>query len=978
MRADGFIHMIFDLQLKDYTLLTHRTKAPKGLPDPWNLSLPISKQWKKKNGHRKVAVVLESVFSFDLGKDNRRGCLLGSPRSRELVSNVVSLAMRHASRYGWKEQCDFAFLNFNHLPWFSLDKKRQETAKKDAAKRLAFILSRMEPDVVLCLGDNAAAHLTGDPRAREKRGLRLEWKGIPLFVGIDMDVGAKLSKMGSDGDMSVDDMNQINLLGYASRNIMHGLLGRNPHDVSDVRPAPRLVSKRKHLDSMLREVEKADSLALDVETTSLSPFADVLTLQMATREDRAWVLPISHKDSMLPKADIEHARERLASLFGTPAPWDSRKHIVGQNVGFDMRVLSNWLGLRYWHLPVWDLQAGEYLLDENIKALENYGTPQYNLGQMAMNYGCDFYRRGDGFGKDDRTRLSVVPLEGDALDYCAMDVQLLIAIKREQLERAKRLPWGSYRKEYERLMLLHMSSLVRSTAIMMHRGIGIDKNWLLGLSDPSGPLEKEMAEVSRKFAECEEVVEAERRLSKGTRMPARTLDDDASGSMFDMNKREHLGVLFGHVMKLEPLRKSAKTGEPSYDKAFLEHHADSEPVSCMLKLRDLDRVKTGYVLPYLKRMETLGAKEADDGRMRPEYGYVATVTGRLNSKNPNLQNVPNHKESAKLIKRMLVTPPGTLGWEADFSAHEVRCWMHLSGDPNLKAVFDSIHEIMLEHRRKQTEKTARRLAVEGDLHRLNYAMFNNMDVSKVDGKQRQAAKGIVFGTIYGMSDTSLGKRIGASREEAEKLQRKFFARNRKAERWLANVERDAERHCHVSSVLGRRRNLSGFMYPSRQARGALGRRARNSPIQGLAGDFAMMSSDLYARALAESMADLEAAGWNVGNDRLPHGVNNMIHDSIKGESPFDYFFLSLHLVEWSMTLGLEEFVKKHYGFEIPTPFSIEIEVGSNWRQKTKWDWTDKGLDDAVLQALESLDKKRPTGRCIRAIRLCLGWTRRRR
>ena len=273
---------------------------------------------------------------------------------------------------------------------------------------------------------------------------------------------------------------------------------------------------------------------------------------------------------------------------------------------------------------------------------------------------------------------------------------------------------------------------------------------------------------------------------------------------------------------------------------------------------------------------------------------------------------------------------------------------------------------MLKHRKKQTKKTLRDMELLADPHKLNYAAFNNVNVSEVTKEQRQDAKGIVFGTMYGMAETSLGNSINKTPEEAAKVQRRFFNTYKDAEKWLIGVERQAERNLYVSTPIGRRRNMPGYLIPDGRVKKALNRRARNSPIQGIASDFTIMAADIYHRKLTECMKILTKKGLarkpeskpmpekgKCDLEYLPYGLNSMVHDSLKGESYFDYFFLHLRLIEWSMTDGLRDFLQKTYSLEIKTPFSIEIEIGSDWSRKEKWDWRSKTLDDIVLKSLEN-------------------------
>ena len=929
-------------------------KERKGLPKPWNLRLLLSRKWKKK-GCVKIAVVLESVMAPDLSSANKGGHVLGAPKSRELVDNVLSEAARQARALGAEDKWAFAFVNFNHLPWFSLDKRRQRMAKQHAEDRIGRIIGTLDPDRIVVMGDNAAAAMSGDKEIRRKRGRAHRFGSTPMFNGIDLDMRMFRSGKSEDQDMDVRDVTRLNLLGYAARNMAHGLLGRNPYDLSHIEPKARLAASRKDLDRMFAELDGAPHFALDIETTSLSPFTDILTIQTATSEKKAWVVPVTHSDGTLDADDLEYAKKRFRKLFGRKRRWwrPGDQFVIGQNIEFEIKVLSHWLGLDYWYMPVWDTQAGEYMLDENIKALETYGTPAYNLAQMAASYGLDFYDNKD-FSKDDRTRLSVVPLDKEALAYCAMDVQCLMGIRRMQMARACAIEHGkgNYAEEYERVMLLHMCSMVRACSVMQHRGMMLDQGRLTLLASHDSPLEKEKQKLVDEFENTPEAKKAERTLQQKNRLPSRSLDGDGtSETLFDIGKREHKELLYLKTMKLEPLRRSGKTGQPSFDAKFLKHYEDRKPVECIGRIKELETTVNNFVVPWMKQME--GSE--GDGRMRASYSYTATITGRLSSSKPNFQQVPNHATYASYIKRLLVSPPMCLAWEGDFSAHEVRCWQILSGDENLRKLFLNAHDVAVSHRRKQTKKSLERMKLEGDVHRQNYAMFNDMDVKDVTASQRQDSKGLTFGTMYGMSDQSLGVEIGKPAKQAAELQRRFFDRNKKAERWLLKSEKQAAERYYVSTPLGRRRNMPGYMFPDGNLRRALGRRTRNSPIQGMASDLCMIAADLFCRRMAECMEKLRKNGLaeKGKGDGLPVGVNCMVHDSMKGESHLDFFFLALHVVEWAMMEGMPDFVAKQYGFEMKVPFGIDLEIGSSWADKRKWNWTDADLDDSVRQALKN-------------------------
>ena len=958
------------INLESYKAVKVKDKSFKGLPEPWNLSWLKSRNWGAKN-RVSVLIVLESVFSPDLSPANKNHVLLGAPKSREFISNVLNAAAKRAVRLGAKSNWEFAFVNFNHMPWFALGSDKRASAKRVAAKRIESIVKKLEPDRIIVMGDGAALEMTGDPNVKYRRGREEKYKGVPMFTGLDLNLRILSAKEGSaDSDLSVGEINRMNLLGYTVENMANGLLGKNPFDLSKLKANPKLVESEKDLDVMLSELRKAKRIAFDTETTSLSPFTDILTAQFAVSEDRGWVLPITHQDCRLSSKTLERARKELRSLFGKKRDWgDHRTFVVGQNAGFDMRVLSNWMGLKYWYMPIWDTQAGEYLLDENIAALKLFGTPAYNLTQIATKYGNDFYKKSD-FSKKHRLLLAKKSLAGAVLNYCAMDVQILLGIQRMQTERAEKIPHnqGDYLSTYRHTMLTHMSTMVRVLSTMIHRGIVLNMEWLIHLKSSDSPLEKLRRETLTDLRKTRELIKTEQRLRRRNKLPERSLMTAEDSNVFDLGKQTHKKTLFMDVMGLEPLRLSKKKKEPAFDKAFLAQYGHLAPVALAQRLTELKTLQNTYVDSYLKRQENSN-DVGIDGRIRPEYGYTATITGRSNSKNPNLQNTPNHGQHAKHIKRLMTTPPMSLGWEADFSAHEVRCWMLLSRDANLLRLFQNMSDIIRRHRRKQTKKTLEDMRVSADLHRLNYAMFNGGTAADVTAEQRQDAKGIVFGTVYGMSEKSLGVTIGKSAKQAAVVQQKFFDTYKDAANWLSAVEKSTARDLYITTPLGRRRNMPGYMVPDGRARKALDRRARNSPIQGIASDFTIIAADLYHRKLNECMEKLIRAGLAPKPEKipkpeknkcdlayLPYGLNNTVHDSLKGESHFDLFFLSLELIEWAMTDGLKEFIEKTYPMEIPAPFLIEMEIGSDWAHKEKWDWRDKTLDAITLRSLANHKK----------------------
>ena len=694
-----------------------------------------------------------------------------------------------------------------------------------AVERIGKLIDKARPSMVIVFGDRAMARLSKDKQAMRKRGCVLDVKGIPAVGSLDVFMDA--------GDVEYED--QVNLIGYAADKAAHGFLGKHPHSLAKLKPNVKLANTPKDVALLRKDLEGAKRMAMDLETTGLGPFSDILTMQFATSEDIAWVVPITHKDSALDKKEIEKLRSWMRAFFGRRMDWSDKPFCVGQNFGFDMRVLMNWLGLRYWHMPIWDLQAGEYLLDENLKELESHGAPAYNLSQMLSSHDNHFYQEAE-FSKESRMDLARHALKGSVLDYCAMDAQACLAIQSKQVERAGHVTHneGSYKREYVRLMLVHMSSMVRVFSVMQCRGTMFDLNWIYELGSPDGKFMQRRKNALDALRKLPEIKKANKRLVKAASGNTRSLFDGADGAdqLFSPKKREHMEMLCVNVLKLKGLKKTKKGDKISFDKKFLAEHDHLPAIRYIRELSAINKIKETYIDGFIGRIESSDDCSMDN-RIRPEFRFVKTVTGRSSSENPNMQNIPEHGADAKDIKRMFVVPPMSLHFEADFSVHEIRCMAIVSGDKNLSKVFKNVHGMVARHRRVQSDKTREKMVVEGDVHRQNYSAFTGVGITDVTPEQRQASKGISFGVIYGMSDNSLAITIGQSMDKAKKIKAKFFSLYSKSKDFLDGSADHAKRELYITSPIGRRRNLPGYIMGNDKVNAALDRRAFNSVIQGL-------------------------------------------------------------------------------------------------------------------------------------------------
>src|SRR6266446_5815188 len=278
-----------------------------------------------------------------------------------------------------------------------------------------------------------------------------------------------------------------------------------------------------------------------------------------------------------------------------------------------------------------------------------------------------------------------------------------------------------------------------------------------------------------------------------------------------------------------PVLKRGKTG-PSTDQEVLEELAQPHPLPAkVLEHRQLTKLKSTY-------LDALPAVIGRDGRLHTTFDQAVAATGRLSSVNPNLQNIPIRTPVGAKIREAFIPEPGWKLLSADYSQIELRVLAHVSGDPVLRASFESGE----------------------DLHARIAGETFGIPPSEVTRRQRDIAKMINYGIAYGLSAFGLAHRLGLEKSEAADIIERYFARYGKVKQWLDDTIAQARTSGVVKTMFGRRRYLPDINSKNPAARSAAERTAVNTPIQGTAADLvkrAMLRVDraLSARALQSKM-----------------------------------------------------------------------------------------------------------------------------
>ena len=352
-----------------------------------------------------------------------------------------------------------------------------------------------------------------------------------------------------------------------------------------------------------------------------------------------------------------------------------------------------------------------------------------------------------------------------------------------------------------------------------------------------------------------------------------------AGESFQVNSPKQLQRILFEKLKL-PVIKKTKTGY-STDEGVLEqlsvHH---ELPSEVLAFRRLAKLKSTYVdaLPPLVDSAT--------GRIHPTFHQFGAATGRLSSSHPNVQNIPIRSEEGIRIREAFVPAEGHRLLSADYSQVELRILAHFSRDESLIEAFRSGE----------------------DIHQRTAAEVSGIAPEQVTAVQREHAKAINFGIIYGSSAFGIANQLGIAQADAQSTIDAYFAQYRGVRRFLDATVEAAKSDGFVRTLLGRRRYLPDLVSRNRVLRQAAERMAVNTVIQGTA-------ADLIKKAMVEVAEVLE-------DQKLSARMILQVHDELVFE------------VSESEAGQLESLVRDRmesvYALEVP--LVVEVGLGSNWRE----------------------------------------------
>ncbi|MCI0745171.1 MAG: DNA polymerase I [Verrucomicrobia subdivision 3 bacterium] len=353
-----------------------------------------------------------------------------------------------------------------------------------------------------------------------------------------------------------------------------------------------------------------------------------------------------------------------------------------------------------------------------------------------------------------------------------------------------------------------------------------------------------------------------------------------AGREFNLNSPKQLGEVLFDILKICENPKKTKTGQYATDEQTLAMLApDHEIARVLLEYRVLTKLKSTYVdtLPQAIWPKT--------GRVHTTFNQTATSTGRLNSGNPNVQNIPIRTEQGREIRRAFVPRgEGFVLLSADYSQIELRIIAALSNETALLDAF----------------------ARDIDIHTATAARVYGVGLNDVTPEMRRKAKMVNYGIAYGISAFGLAQRLTIPRKEALAIMSEYFTQFPAIKKFMTNTIEFARRNGYVETVTGRRRYIRDITSSNATIRGSAERNAVNAPIQGSAADM------------------IKIAMVNIHRELQRRQLRTRMLLTVHDELVFD-----LYEVEKSEVLPLIE-EKMKTAIKLNVPIIVEMGVGQNW------------------------------------------------
>ena len=601
----------------------------------------------------------------------------------------------------------------------------------------------------------------------------------------------------------------------------------NLKTIADVPHQYRRVESPKERAELVSALKARESFSFDTQTTHADPKAARLVgLAFSFAPGEGYYVPVPQEPA---------GAQSLLEEFRTVL--ESQKiEKTGHNLKFDINVLQHH-GIRL-QGSVFDTMVAHSLVEPDMRHNLEYMSEVY-LGyspiQMSGSVGDE---QGPQLAIADGPKEKVADHGVEAAD---VSLQLRATVTPLLKERAQ-----------ERVFYEVEAPLVAVLADMEFEGIKVDAGVL---AEFATQLAKEIAELEGKICQL-------------------------AGQTFNVSSPRQLGQILFEVLKIGEKPKKTRTGQYATDEQTLASLAsEHEIVQKLLDHRAASKLKSTYAdaLPAAIWPKT--------GRVHTTFNQVMTSTGRLNSQDPNLQNIPIRTERGQEIRKAFVPRNGDYRLlSADYSQIELRIIAALSHEAGLLEAF----------------KTG------ADVHTATAARVYNVFPEMVTAEMRRKAKMVNYGIAYGISAFGLAQRLAIPRKEASEIIGQYFRQFPGIREYMDDTIAFCRKNGYVETVTGRRRYIRDIRSSNNTVRGGAERNAINAPIQGTA-------ADMIKIAMINIHRELSARNFKTK-------MLLQVHD----ELVFDLYMPE----ERDVRQMVQEKMKTAIPLEVP--IEVEAGVGENW------------------------------------------------
>ena len=585
-----------------------------------------------------------------------------------------------------------------------------------------------------------------------------------------------------------------------------------------------LLDDEKELFKVINQIPKESIIAFDTETTDIDTRnAQIVGFSFSYEQTKAYYVPIAHFYLGAPiQISIENTKKAINLL--------NKHKLVLQNFKYDYEIVKYNLGIE---LKLYaDTMIMAWLLNTSQRVGLDFQVNKYFDHKMIAFK--DVVKKGENFSNVEISK---------ACEYAAEDALMTFKLYCKLLEEFE---------EDENKILLDLAKNVEFEFIyvlanMSENGIKVDIKILEDLKIKNTQVIQDLiAQIYEK-----------------------------AGTQFNINSPKQLGSILFETLKLPPSKKT-KTGYSTNEMVLNKLYDAHEIIPLLLKYREAFKLQSTYIEPLLE----LGLKN-DENRIYTSFLQTGTATGRLSSKNPNLQNIPVKSEAGALIRSAFIPKVGYKLVGIDYSQIELRLLAHFSEDKALLEAFNAGEDIH---------------------YQTSVKIFGEENAKE----KRGVAKSINFGLLYGMGSKKLAETLGITTKEAKTYIDSYFEAFVSIKDYLKSIEEFAFENGYVETLLKRKR-LFDFDSANGMQKAAYLRESVNTLFQGSAADLIKLSMTKIYKKYSK-------------NDKI--NLLLQIHDEL-------IFEIEENEVE-KITKDLEKIMEGIIALKVP--LTVSSCIGNSWQE----------------------------------------------